>query len=100
MSRVALFLNLTNDLTIERIVTPRIALTTAEYLAYQCGKHVLVILADTSSYSDALRDVSAAREEVPGRRGNYSRRHIIVGVFGQVREEVHISEILRASINL
>lgn len=69
MERVALFLNLANDPTIERIITPRIALTTAEYLAYECGKHVLVILTDMSSYADALREVSAAREEVPGRRG-------------------------------
>lgn len=69
MDRTVLFLNLANDPTIERIVTPRIALTTAEYLAYECGKHVLVILTDMSSYADALREVSAAREEVPGRRG-------------------------------
>merc|ERR1711862_276447 len=69
MERVTLFLNLANDPTIERIVTPRLALTTAEYLAYQCEKHVLVILTDMSSYADALREVSAAREEVPGRRG-------------------------------
>ncbi|RYR36968.1 hypothetical protein Ahy_A09g041904 isoform B [Arachis hypogaea] len=85
MERVTLFLNLANDPTIERIITPRIALTTAEYLAYECGKHVLVILTDMSSYADALREeaegskmryrfpfffwVSAAREEVPGRRG-------------------------------
>jgi len=55
--------------SIERIITPRLALTTAEYLAYQCEKHVLVILTDMSSYADALREVSAAREEVPGRRG-------------------------------
>lgn len=54
---------------IERIITPRLALTTAEYLAYQTEKHVLVILTDMSSYADALREVSAAREEVPGRRG-------------------------------
>jgi len=54
---------------IERIITPRIALTTAEFLAYQCDKHVLVILTDMSSYAEALREVSAAREEVPGRRG-------------------------------
>jgi V-type H+-transporting ATPase subunit B len=67
--RVTLFLNLANDPTIERIITPRLALTTAEYLAYECGKHVLVILTDMSSYADALREVSAAREEVPGRRG-------------------------------
>lgn len=67
--RVCLFLNLANDPTIERIITPRLALTTAEYLAYQTEKHVLVILTDMSSYADALREVSAAREEVPGRRG-------------------------------
>jgi V-type H+-transporting ATPase subunit B len=69
MAKTVLFLNLANDPTIERIITPRIALTTAEYLAYECGKHVLVILTDMSSYADALREVSAAREEVPGRRG-------------------------------
>eukprot|EP01095_Lingulamoeba_sp_RSL-Kostka_P017326 TRINITY_DN892_c0_g3_i1.p1 TRINITY_DN892_c0_g3~~TRINITY_DN892_c0_g3_i1.p1 ORF type:complete len:539 (-),score=215.71 TRINITY_DN892_c0_g3_i1:80-1696(-) len=69
MEHVTLFLNLANDPTIERIITPRLALTTAEYLAYDCGKHVLVILTDMSSYADALREVSAAREEVPGRRG-------------------------------
>merc|ERR1719248_163956 len=69
LENVVLFLNLANDPTIERIITPRIALTTAEYLAYECGKHVLVILTDMSSYADALREVSAAREEVPGRRG-------------------------------
>jgi V-type H+-transporting ATPase subunit B len=69
MDRTVLFLNLANDPTIERIITPRIALTTAEYLAYECGMHVLVILTDMSSYADALREVSAAREEVPGRRG-------------------------------
>jgi len=69
MERTVLFLNLANDPTIERIITPRIALTTAEYLAYEKDMHVLVILTDMSSYADALREVSAAREEVPGRRG-------------------------------
>jgi len=69
MERVSLFLNLADDPTIERIITPRLALTAAEYLAYRCNKHVLVILTDMSSYADALREVSAAREEVPGRRG-------------------------------
>ena len=69
MHRVTLFLNLANDPTIERIMTTRLALTTAEYLAYQCGKHLLVILTDMSSYAEALREVSAAREEVPGHRG-------------------------------
>ena len=53
-----MFLNLANDPIIERIITPRLALTTAEYLAYQCGRHVLVILTDMSSYSEALREVS------------------------------------------
>jgi V-type H+-transporting ATPase subunit B len=69
MEKTVLFLNLANDPTIERIITPRLALTTAEYLAYEKGMHVLVILTDISSYADALREVSAAREEVPGRRG-------------------------------
>jgi len=69
MEKVSLFLNLANDPTIERIITPRLTLTLAEYLAYTCNLHVLVILTDMSSYADALREVSAAREEVPGRRG-------------------------------
>merc|ERR1740138_9788 len=69
MENVVLFMNLANDPTIERIVTPRLALTTAEYFAYTREMHVLVILTDMSSYADALREVSAAREEVPGRRG-------------------------------
>jgi len=69
ISRTTLFLNLANDPTIERIITPRLALTTAEYLAYTCEKHVLVIMTDMSSYAEALREVSTAREEVPGRRG-------------------------------
>jgi len=69
MEKVALFLNLANDPTIERIITPRLALTAAEYLAYEKEMHVLVIMTDMSSYADALREISAAREEVPGRRG-------------------------------
>jgi len=69
MENVVLFLNLANDPTIERIVTPRLCLTTAEYFAYTREMHVLVIMTDMSSYADALREVSAAREEVPGRRG-------------------------------
>ncbi|KIH59273.1 V-type ATPase, B subunit [Ancylostoma duodenale] len=69
MENVCLFLNLANDPTIERIITPRLALTAAEFFAYQCEKHVLVVLTDMSSYAEALREVSAAREEVPGRRG-------------------------------
>merc|ERR1711988_1547914 len=69
MEQLVMFLNLASDPTIERIITPRLTLTTAEYFAYDLGMHVLVILTDMSSYADALREVSAAREEVPGRRG-------------------------------
>lgn len=69
MERVVLFMNLANDPTIERIITPRLCLTAAEYLAYEREMHVLVIMTDMSSYADSLKEVSAAREEVPGRRG-------------------------------
>jgi V-type H+-transporting ATPase subunit B len=69
MDRVVLFMNLADDPTIERIITPRLALTTAEFLAYEEEMHVLTILTDMSSYANALREISAAREEVPGRRG-------------------------------
>jgi V-type H+-transporting ATPase subunit B len=68
MDRVVLFMNLAYDPTIERIITPRLALTTAEYLAYEEEMHVLTIMTDMSSYANALREISAAREEVPGRR--------------------------------
>ena len=68
MERVVLFMNVASDPTIERIITPRLALTAAEYLAYEREMHVLVILTDMSQYADALKEVSAAREEVPGRR--------------------------------
>jgi len=68
MERVVLFMNIASDPTIERIITPKLALTTAEYLAYEKDMHVLVILTDMSAYADALKEVSAAREEVPGRR--------------------------------
>lgn len=69
ISRTVLFINLANDPAIERITTPRMALTAAEYLAYDKGMHVLVILTDITNYCDALREVSAARKEVPGRSG-------------------------------
>jgi V-type H+-transporting ATPase subunit B len=69
MDRTVPYMNLANDPTIERIITPRLALTTAEYLAYEEEMHVLTILTDMSSYANALREISAAREEVPGRRG-------------------------------
>ena len=69
IERTVLFMNLANDPAIERIATPRMALTAAEYLAYEKGMHVLVILTDITNYAEALREVSAARKEVPGRRG-------------------------------
>ncbi len=69
MDRTVLFVNLANDPAIERIATPRMALTAAEYLAFDRGMHVLVIMTDITNYADALREVSAARKEVPGRRG-------------------------------
>ena len=69
IDRTVLFLNLANDPAIERIATPRMALTAAEYLAFEQGMHVLVILTDITNYAEALREVSAARKEVPGRRG-------------------------------
>lgn len=67
MERTTLFLNLASDPTIERIITPRLALMTAEYFAYQLEKHVIVIMTDISAHCDALHEVSAAGEEVPGR---------------------------------
>jgi len=69
LDRTVLFMNLANDPAIERISTPRMALTAAEYLAFTMGMHVLVIITDITNYAEALREVSAARKEVPGRRG-------------------------------
>ncbi len=69
IDRSVLFMNLANDPAIERIATPRMALTCAEFLAYEKGMHVLVIMTDITNYAEALREVSAARKEVPGRRG-------------------------------
>ncbi|MBS1392905.1 MAG: V-type ATP synthase subunit B [Christensenellaceae bacterium] len=69
IDRTVTFINLANDPAIERIATPRMALTAAEYLAYDLGMHVLVIITDITNYAEALREVSAARKEVPGRRG-------------------------------
>jgi V-type H+-transporting ATPase subunit B len=97
MERVVLFLNLAKDPTIERIITPRLALTTAEYLAYERDLHVLVILTDMSAYADSLREVSAAREEVPGRRSYpgyfytdlstiYERAGRVVGKTGSITQ--------------
>ncbi len=97
LSRSVLFLNKADDPTIERILTPRMALTVAEYLAFEHDYHVLVILTDMTNYCEALREISAAREEVPGRRGYpgymytdlatiYERAGVIVGKNGSVTQ--------------
>src|SRR3989449_1068241 len=69
LKRAVLFLNLADDPAVERLITPRMALTAAEFLAYEVGMHILVILTDMTNYAEALRQIGAAREEVPGRRG-------------------------------
>ncbi len=97
IERSVLFMNLANDPAIERIATPRMAITCAEYLAYELGMHVLVILTDITNYAEALREVSAARKEVPGRRGYpgymytdlaslYERAGRIVGKNGSITQ--------------
>ncbi len=95
--RTVAFINLADDPSIERIITPRLALATAEYLAYDAGMHVLVILNDMTNYAEALRELSSAREEVPGRRGYpgymytdlasiYERAGIIKGRKGSITQ--------------
>ena len=95
LERSVVFLNLADDPAVERTITPRLALTTAEYLAFDLGYHVLVILTDMTNYCEALRQIGAAREEVPGRRGYpgymytdlasiYERAGIIKGLKGSV----------------
>jgi len=69
LENAVLFLNLADDPSVERIITPRLALTTAEYLAYEHGMHVLTLITDMTNYCEALREISSARQEVPGRRG-------------------------------
>ncbi len=69
LERAVLFLNLANDPSVERLITPRLALTTAEFLAFEKDMHVLVIITDMTNYCEALREISAARQEIPGRRG-------------------------------
>ena len=97
LRRSVLFLNLADDPAIERIITPRVALTVAEYLAFDLGMHVLAILTDMTNYAEALREISAAREEVPGRKGypgylytdlanNYERAGRIRGKNGSVTQ--------------
>jgi V/A-type H+-transporting ATPase subunit B len=97
LERAVVFLNLADDPAVERIITPRLALTTAEYLAFDLGMHVLVILTDLTNYCEALRQIGAAREEVPGRRGYpgymytdlasiYERAGIIKGKKGSITQ--------------
>lgn len=97
LSRSVIFLNLADDPAVERLVTPRMALTTAEYLAFEHDMHVLVILTDMTNYCESLREIGAAREEVPGRRGYpgymytdlamlYERAGIIKGKKGSVTQ--------------
>jgi V/A-type H+/Na+-transporting ATPase subunit B len=97
LRRSVLFLNLADDPAIERIITPRVALTVAEYLAFELGMHVLAILTDMTNYAEALREISAAREEVPGRKGypgylytdlanNYERAGRVKGRNGSVTQ--------------
>lgn len=97
LERAVVFLNLADDPAIERLVTPRMGLTAAEYLAYKCEMDVLVILTDMSSYCEAMREIGAAREEVPGRRGYpgymytnlatiYERAGLIKGKKGSVTQ--------------
>lgn len=69
IDRIAMFLNMADDPVMERIITPRCALTVAEYLAFECDKHVLVVMTDMTNYCEALREISSAREEVPSRKG-------------------------------
>ncbi len=97
LERVTVFMNLADDPAIERIITPRMALTTAEYFAFEKNMHVLVILTDMTNYAEALREISAARDEVPGRRGYpgymytdlasiYERAGRIVGKEGSITQ--------------
>ena len=69
LSKVVMFQNLSNDPIAERIMIPRLALTAAEYLAFECGMHILVILTDMTSYAEALRELSSSKNEIPGRKG-------------------------------
>ncbi|MEA2045585.1 MAG: V-type ATP synthase subunit B [Euryarchaeota archaeon] len=97
LERAVVFLNLADDPAVERLLTPRLGLTTAEYLAYELGMHVLVIYTDMTNYCESMRQMGAAREEVPGRRGypgymytdlatNYERAGIIMGRDGSITQ--------------
>lgn len=94
---VCMFLNLANDPVVERLITPKVALTVAEYLAFECNKHILVILTDMTSFAEALREVSSSKGEIPSRKGYpgylyselatlYERAGIVEGVNGSVTQ--------------
>ncbi len=97
LERSVLFLNLADDPSVERLITPRMALTTAEYLAFEKGMHILVIITDMTNYCEALREIAGARKEVPGRRGYpgymytdlaslYERAGVLKGKKGSVNQ--------------
>ena len=94
---VCMFLNLANDPVVERLITPKVALTVAEYLAFECDKHILVILTDMTSFAEAMREVSSSRGEIPSRKGYpgylyselatiYERAGIVQGAKGSVTQ--------------
>lgn len=96
-SHVTMFLNLANDPVVERLITPKVALTAAEYLAFECGMHILVILTDMTSFAEALREVSSSKGEIPSRKGYpgylyselatiYERAGIVAGKKGSVTQ--------------
>lgn len=96
-SHVAMFLNLANDPVVERLVTPKVALTAAEYLAFECHMHILVILTDMTAFAEALREVSSSKGEIPSRKGYpgylyselasiYERAGIVAGIDGSVTQ--------------
>lgn len=96
-SHVAMFLNLANDPVVERLITPKVALTAAEYLAFEKGMHILVILTDMTSFAEAMREVSSSKGEIPSRKGYpgylyselatiYERAGIVAGVNGSVTQ--------------
>ena len=97
LDHVAMFINLANDPVVERLITPKVALTVAEYLAFEKGMHILVILTDMTSYAEALREVSSSKGEIPSRKGYpgylysdlaslYERAGIVAGVNGSVTQ--------------
>ena len=94
---VCMFLNLANDPVVERLITPKVALTAAEYLAFDCNMHILVILTDMTSFAEAMREVSSSKGEIPSRKGYpgylyselatlYERAGIIEGAEGSVTQ--------------